>query len=159
MIPIIDTFKPNTTFFYTTEISEGLRYVERGKLDNRNSVDLYTNISPNSYLYECELLNKLYKMTDKYDVIQFVERNNHLIFALQALPKLVIQFFKKANLSLEIVNDVEEEETTLFLGICTPLSYQKAFDKKRELFKNSEFKKIMKNKEVSQLLSIGIENY
>lgn len=120
---IADSYQPNTTSFHSTEISEGLNYVEKGKIQNRNIVDLYVDIAPNSYLYEYELLNKLYKMDDKYDVIKFVETNRNLVFVLQALPKLLIQFFDKAYLSLETAYDNEEDENTLFLGICTPLAY------------------------------------
>jgi len=107
-------------------------------------------------------LDNFYKFDDKSTVIEFVEKNNDLVFVLQSLPKLLIQFFENAKLSLEIAIDKEENEenqTTLFLGICTPLSYQEAFNKKRELFKNTEFREIMKCKEVKKLLSIGIENY
>jgi hypothetical protein len=104
-------------------------------------------------------LDNFYKMNDATTITKFIEKDNNLIFVLHSLPKLLLQFFEKSNFSLELANDIEENETTLFLGICTPLSYQEAFDKKRELFKNIEFKEIMKHKEVKKLLSIGIENY
>jgi len=110
-------------------------------------------------------LDNFYKFDDKSTVIEFIEKNKDLVFVLQSLPKLLIQFFENAKLSLEIASNEEyneeneENQTTLFLGICTPLSYQEAFNKKRELFKNAEFKEIMKHKGVKNLLSIGIENY
>lgn len=107
-------------------------------------------------------LDNFYKFDDKSTSIEFIEKNNDLVFVLQSLPKVLIQFFDNAKFSLEIAMDKEENEgnqTTLFLGICTPLSYQEAFGKKRELFKNAEFKEIMNYKGVKNLLSIGIENY
>ncbi len=107
-------------------------------------------------------LGIFYKFDDKSTIIEFIGKNNDLVFVLQSLPKLLIQFFDNAKFSLEIATDTEENEEnqiTLFLGICTPLSYQEAFNKKRELFKNAEFKEIMNYKGVKKLLSIGIENY
>ncbi len=107
-------------------------------------------------------LSTSYMMIDKNEVIKFVENNNNLIIVLKELPKLINQFFSTVKLSLEVATDieeyVEENKRTLFLGICTTLDYKEAFNRKRELFKNAEFKEIMKNKEVKKLLSIGIEN-
>jgi hypothetical protein len=86
------------------------------------------------------------------DIDDFISLNN-LEFAVFDFKEKIIKYFPDSNISLKLVDDIEEDYKTLFLIINTEIEISLALNKLRSFIKDWQ---PYKNPDINRFISISI---